>query len=171
MERKHLHQYTQQYKHIHKSLRTEEERKRWRERKESEVMNWNRGRKGKTERWGASFLPSFLHTLCGSQFLKCFVAVWLRDTLTRPACTGTVPSGSEEIQICNERKYWESEREIDPIEREMDNRKKEREREVGGTGGSLGSKFISTKVVQCCGEKDSPLYCCYIAPPAPWNQR
>lgn len=59
VERKHLHQYTQRYKHIHKSLRTGEERER--EREESEVMNWNRGRKENTERCsirGASFLPS-----------------------------------------------------------------------------------------------------------------
>jgi len=39
-------------------------------------------------------------------------------------------------------------------------------RENGGELVALGAKFISTKV-QCCGEKDSPLYCCYIAPPAP----
>lgn len=31
---------------------------------------------------------------------------------------------------------------------------------------ALGAKFISKKV-QCCGEKDFLLYCCYIAPPAP----
>lgn len=36
---------------------------------------------------------------------------------------------------------------------------------------ALGAKFISTKVVQCCGEKDSPLYCCYIAPPDPLNKQ
>ena len=36
---------------------------------------------------------------------------------------------------------------------------------------ALGAKFISTKLVQCCGEKDSPLYCCYIAPPAPLKLR
>lgn len=44
-----------------------------------------------------------------------------------------------------------------------------KEREKGGELVALGAKFISTKV-QCCGEKDSPLYCCYIAPPAPLNQ-
>lgn len=37
--------------------------------------------------------------------------------------------------------------------------------EIGGVLVALGAKFIGTKVVQCCGEKVSPLYCCYMAPP------
>lgn len=31
---------------------------------------------------------------------------------------------------------------------------------------ALGAKFVSRKV-QCCGEKVSRLYCCYIASPRP----
>lgn len=49
-------------------------------------------------------------------------------------------------------------------------RKTEKDWKRGGELVALGAKFIGTKV-QCYGEKDSSLYCCYIAPPAPLKEK